>query len=83
MERNSLIMEFKDLEGDRAGSKLLETTDHHIYRRSKANSPYLSCYFSSLTKVMLKTSPNAEKCHDKVPIDFANLYVFIHSFISY
>ena len=38
MERNSLIMEFKDLEGDRAGSKLLETTDHHIYRRSKGST---------------------------------------------
>ena len=55
-------MEFKDLEGDRAGSKLLETTDNHIYRRNKANSPYLSCYFSTITKVMLKTSPDAEKC---------------------
>ena len=56
-------MEFKEIEGDRAGSKLLETSDHHIYRRNKSNSPYLSCYFSSVTKVMLKTSPQAQKCH--------------------
>ena len=76
-------MEFKEIEGDRTKSKLLETTDHHIYRRNKANSPYLSCYFSSLTKIMLKTSPNAEKCQGKsfisylnkanIHIDFANL----------
>ena len=30
------IMEFKEIEGDRTKSKLLETTDHHIYRRNKA-----------------------------------------------
>ena len=27
-------MEFKEIEGDRTKSKLLETTDHHIYRRN-------------------------------------------------
>ena len=63
-------MEFKEIEGDRAKSKLLETSDHHIYRRNKANSPYLSCYFSLLTKPMLKTSPNAEKCDGKIIISY-------------
>ena len=57
--------EFKEIEGDREGSKFYETGDHHIYRRNKANSPYLSCYFSSITQVMLKTSPNAIKCQGK------------------
>ena len=59
-------MEYKEIEGDNKGSILLETTDHHIYRRNKANSPYLCCYYSTITKAIQKVNPDAEKCHGKL-----------------
>ena len=61
-----LKMEYREIEGYKKGSILLETTDHHIYRRNKSNSPYLCCYYSTITKAILKVSPDAEKCHGKL-----------------
>ena len=50
-------MEFKELEGDCEGSKLFETTDHHIYRHNKAGTPYLSCYSRAITKKAIIRNP--------------------------
>ena len=65
-------MEFKTIEGDKPGSKLFETGDHHIYRTSGGGggSPYLSCYLSCITKIMLKTNPHAEKCPGKTDNEY-------------
>ena len=59
-------MEYHEIEGDKKGSKLLQTEDKHIYRRNKANSPYLCCYYSTITKAIQKVSPDAVKCYGKL-----------------
>ena len=63
-------MEFKTLDGERLGSKLYATGDHHIYRPRGGGSPYLSCYFSCITKIMLKANPNAEQCPGKTDNEY-------------
>ena len=52
-----------ELEGERRGSKVLATEDHHMYRYSKPNTAYLMCYLGLITKIMQKTSPDVIKCH--------------------
>ena len=56
-------MDFHELEGERRGSKVLATEDHHMYRYSKPNTAYLMCYLGLITKIMQKTSPDVIKCH--------------------
>ena len=56
-------MDFREVEGERKGSKVLITEDKHLYRYSKPNTPYIICYLGLVTKIMQKISPNVEQCH--------------------
>ena len=61
------MMEFQELEGERRGSKVLCTEDHHLYRYSRGtkkdtNVHFLACYLDRPTQTMLKTNPNVVPC---------------------
>ena len=71
-------MDFQEIEGEKRGSKVLTTDDHHLYRFSKGpKAPYLKCYLETITKTMQKVNPDIQKCKSTAIVKDHKIYLTV------